>query len=302
MTAVSLPGLSTFGIGHRIVVGADGTKGLFISLDSADLTKGQSVEQLAKVIASLQSVLAEREQEIAGLKERMAELMAPPQSPDDLSAALQSTVDSLQTELSRLSNPIANFAIKEFKIETHLGVTITPLGTVEYRFAGPGERVSPESQSQLSVTLVPVEKTVKCDEDLTRCLAPLRSIAEIADLAETRTAKGDSAQHYLEANHIYTIGDFVRIGRRPETRARMTAAVHVGQAVLAEWLDMAELLLIREVDYASIVQMRKAGIHGMRGLQSADAEKIVALLKRTDISIERVRLWQAIAERYLQAC
>ena len=301
MTAASLPLLPALGIGRGIVVGADGRRGLFISLDSADLTRGQPVEELAKAIAALQAALAEREREIAGLKERVAELTAPPRSPGDLSAALQSTVDSLQTELSRLSNPIANFAIKEFKIETRLGLTITPLGTVEYRFAGPGERVDPESQSQLSVTLVPVEKTGK-DDELTRCLAPLRSIAEIADLAKTRTATGGSAQDYLEANYIYTIGDLVRIGRRPETRARITAAVHIGRAVLAEWLDMAELLLIGDVDYASIAQLRNAGIQGMRGLQRADAEKIVALLKRADVDIEKVRLWQAIAERYLRAC
>jgi hypothetical protein len=282
------------------IVVVDGKKGIFIPLDAADLTGGRPAGELAKMIEALQSVLVEKERELLGFKERIAELSAPPQSPDDFSAALQSTVDSLQTELSRLSNPIANFAIKEFKIDTRVGVKITSLGTIEYRFAGPGERVSAESQSQLSLTLVPVEKADQSSKDLDRFLAPLRPIAQIADLAKKVISKDLSAQNYFEANHIYTIGEFLRVGSRANIQARIVAATQIDSKTLGRWLDIAELLLIKDLDYPMITQMQEAGINGMRGLQNADAEKTVAKLKRADISAEKFKLWQTIAARYLE--
>lgn len=280
----------------RIVV-VEGKKGVFVPLAGANLTEDRSVDVLVKMIELLQSALVERECEVLVLKERIAELAAPPQSPDDFSAAIQSTVDSLQNELSRLSNPIANFAVKEFKIDTRVGVRITPLGTVEYRFAGPGERVKKASQSLLSLTLVPVEKAHECDEDLLRFLAPFRPIAQIAELAD----KYPSAQDYLEANHVYTIGEFLRAGGRVKIQARIAAAVHVDAKTLERWLETAEMLLVKDLDYGLVVQLQRAGIHGMGGLQSADAEETVAALKRADVDIERVCRWREIAARYLES-
>lgn len=279
-----------------VVVG--GIKGIFTPLARADLTSGRSVKELIGIIESLQSALVEKERELLGIKERLAEALGPPQAPDDFSSALQSTVDSLQAELGHLSNPIANFAVKEFKIDTRVGVTITPLGTVEYRFAGPGERLPAESQSALSLTLVPIEKPDQ-QSDLDRYLAPLRPIAHIADLAKTIISRNFTAQKYFETNHVYTIGEFLRTGSRANIQARIVAATQIDAATLARWLDIAELLLLKDLDYALIIRMQEIGICGMRGLRDADAERTVARLKAAYVDVERFRLWQTIAERYL---
>jgi hypothetical protein len=284
---------------HIVIV--EGKKGIFIPLEAADLTKNQPVDELVKTIELLQAVLIEKEREILELNERIAELLTPPQSPDDFSGAIQSAVDSLQTELSHLSNPIANFAVKEFRIDTRVGVRITPLGIVEYRFAGPGERINPESQSLLSLTLVPVAKPTQNDKDLDQFLDRLRPIAQIADLTRRIIGKGITMQQYFESNHVYTIGEFLDMSSRANIRARIVAATQVDAETLLRWGDIAELLLIDDLNYALIIQLQDLGIRGMRGLQKADATTTVTKLKRAEINVEKFRLWQTIAERYLQS-
>jgi hypothetical protein len=288
-------------VAGRDVVIVDGKKGVFIPIDQAVLTDEQTAEELVKTVELLQSIITGKDAEILGLNQRVAELLSPPQSPDDFSTAMQSAVDTLQTQLSHLSNPIANFAVKEFKIDARVGINITPLGVVEYRFAGPGERISPESQSQLTLTLVPVEKTDQTSKDLDRFLAPLRPIAQIPDIVERVISPDLSAQKYFESNHIYTIGDFLRAGSRANIKARILSATKIDSRDFDRWLDIAELLLIKDVDFALAVQMQEIGISGMRRLQAADAENLLAKLSGENLSIDRIRAWQAIAKKYVES-
>ena len=88
---------------RTIVTGEDGRRGVFVSLEAADLATDLPAPELARMIEALQGELAKRDAEIAALRQQIGELLAPPQTLDDFSAALQSTVDELQTEDSATS-------------------------------------------------------------------------------------------------------------------------------------------------------------------------------------------------------
>lgn len=281
-----------------IITAADGRRGVFVSLEAADLTKDQPVEELAKTIDTLQAELAARETEIAELRQQIAELLAPAQTADDFGAALQSTVDELQTELSQLSNPLANFAVKEFRIDTRVGVAITRLGTVEYRFAAPGERVDPATQSSLSVTLVPVEKERR-DRRLDPALVPSRPIGDVLELGAKLPSKDFSAGQYLQANHVFTLGELLRVAGRANIQARLTSALQIDGETLARWLSLAELMLIRSIDFALAGRLLASGVRSLASLRDADAEDIARRLALRGIEAATVRSWQASAASYL---
>ena len=285
---------------RTIVTGEDGRRGVFVSLEAADLATDLPAPELARMIEALQGELAKRDAEIAALRQQIGELLAPPQTPDDFSAALQSTVDELQTELSHLSNPLANFAVKEFRLDTRVGVRITPLGTVEYRFASPGERLSPDAQSALSVTLVPVEKPQR-DREPDRALSPERRIGDLVELRTKLPRKDFSPAQYLRSNHVFTIGDLLRVGARANVRVRITAALQVDQDTIDRWLDLAELLLLKEVDWPLAHALYEVGIHGLAVLRDANAEALAAQLRELRLDPARIKAWQVSAERYLAA-
>ncbi|HYR12361.1 MAG TPA: hypothetical protein VEQ60_31530, partial [Longimicrobium sp.] len=78
--------------------------------------------------------------------------------PDDFASAVSHSLDTLQTRLAGLSNPLTDFAVREFSIDARVAVNVTPLGTVEYRFIRPGETVAPAAVSNVSMKVVPVPK------------------------------------------------------------------------------------------------------------------------------------------------
>jgi hypothetical protein len=283
----------------QAIVTLDGLKGVFIPLDAANLTKNQSSEELAKTIDVLQAALLEKNNENLKLREQNAQLLTPPQSPDDFASALQSAVDTLQTKLSQLSNPVSNFAVKEFKIDTRVGIKMTPLGMVEFRFSGPGERLAPESLSQLSLTLVPVEKPNSIDPALAQFLRPLQPISTIEDMAEVMISQTQSVQRYFEANHIYTIGDFLKVGSRIEVQARIVAATQIKPDLLEDWFNIAQLLLIKGMTYDIAKALGKVGIKSMEDLSEAAPDKLAQQLIETGVDQDTIRFWCDIAARYL---
>src|SRR4051794_9479811 len=111
----------------------------------------ETTDRLTKEVAALRAANTE-------LQAQIDRLAAPVRSPDELASALQRTVDRLQGDLASLANPVANFAIKEFRLETALTVGITDLGTIEYRLVTPSANVDPNTLSKLTISLVPIEK------------------------------------------------------------------------------------------------------------------------------------------------
>src|SRR4051812_40533055 len=103
-TVVSAGGLDTKGTGTRIETG--------------------TLEQSDPILA-LKAKIARLQTDNNTLKAQVAALSAPPRSPDDFASALQRTVNNLQGRLATLSNPVSNFAVKEFRIEAPVGISIT---------------------------------------------------------------------------------------------------------------------------------------------------------------------------------
>src|SRR5687768_7239465 len=195
-----------------------------------------TIEELQAVIDRLTRELGELRGQNLALQGRIDQLLVPAKSPDDLASALQRTVDRLQTELASLSNPVSNFAVKDFRLETALTVSITELGTIEYRLLQPGSNDDPNSISKLTLSLAPIEKQ-RPDGTLSPLLfQPGKELAVLGMNEELRQT--------FERNHIFTIGDFRSTVMRAQVRASLIASEKTTQKELALLQARAELVLL----------------------------------------------------------
>jgi hypothetical protein len=243
----------------------------------------------------LQSIIDRLTQELGELKQRnlalqggIEQLLAPASSPDDLASALQRTVDRLQTELASLSNPVSNFAVKDFRLETAITVSITELGTVEYRLLQPGTNIDPNAISKLTLSLVPIEKQ-RPDGTLSPLLfQPGRELAVVGmreDLLQT-----------FERNHIYTIGEFRSTVMRAQVRSTLIASEKTTQQELSILQARAELLLLVGMDRAMADLLMAAGIDGLPALARSTPEGLMLLLANVEKTI--LTQWIAAAQAF----
>jgi hypothetical protein len=216
------------------------------------------------------------------LREQMARIAAPVKSPDDVASALQRTVDNLQSKLASLSNPISNFAVKEFRLETSLAVSITDLGTIEYRLLQPGANVDPSSISKLTLTLVPIEKRQPEGTLSPQLFEPNKELSVVGITGGLRDT--------LEQNHIYTIEDFRTAAMRAQVRASLIASGTTPQE-LARFQARAELALLNGVDGAIADRLIAAGIDSLQAVARSSAEGLMLIV----VEIDRPQLEQWIS-------
>jgi hypothetical protein len=244
------------------------------------MTAEETIERLTKEIGALQ-------QSNLALQDQVGRAIAPPKSPDDVAAALQRTVDGLQTKLASLSNPISNFAVKEFRLETNLTVSITDLGTLEYRLLQPGANVDPNSISKLTLSLVPIEKQVPQGTFAPLAFEPQKELAAIG--------VGDDLRQLLEENHIFTIGEFRSAAMRVPVRASLVASGKTTQQELAQLQALAELALLSGVDVAIAKSLIAAKIDSLQAVARSTADGLMLIVDVERADAER---WIAAAQSF----
>ena len=244
------------------------------------MTPGETIERLTREIGVLQ-------QANLALQDRIERTTAPPKSPDDVAAALQRTVDGLQTKLASLSNPISNFAVKEFRLETNLAVSITDLGTLEYRLLQPGANVDPNSISKLTLSLVPIEKQVPQGTFSPLAFEPQKELAAIE--------VGDDLRQLLEENHIFTIGEFRSAAMRAKVRGSLVASGRTTQQELAQLQALAELALLSGVDAAIAKRLIAAKIDSLQAVARSTADGLMLIV---DVERAEAERWIAAAQSF----
>jgi hypothetical protein len=228
--------------------------------------RSDPADALTREIASLQQKNLE-------LQDRLDAVLAPARSPDDLASALRRTVDNLQSELASLSNPVSNFAVKEFRLKTSLAVGLTELGTIEYQLLQPGANVDPSAISKLTLSLVPIEK----QPGGTLAPALFDAAKEVALIGPS-----ESLLQLLQANHIDTIGDFRNASMRAQVRTSLLAAHATTREELALLQARAELLLLRGLDRTTADALIAAGVDGLQALARSTPAGLLLLLKNAD--------------------
>jgi hypothetical protein len=241
------------------------------------------------VLAGLRREIARLLADNQGLVERVAVLSAPRRSPDDFAVALQRMVDDVQSRLAMLANPVSNFAVKELHLDAPVAISVTRLGAVEYRFLRPGDPADPNTTTRLSLTLVPIEKQSTA--------GTLPGDLFKADLGLERIGRLDQKTlDLLHGNQIFTLGELVRVGTRAQGRVELGNLLKAGSEKIAEWLSLAELLLVREIDEARAYQLFALGIRSLADLAKQEPRR---LSERVGAKAEEAKRWVDVA-RYFE--
>ena len=248
----------------------DGVVGVFTPVAVQGNESPEALTNLQIIVDRLTREIVELRQTNLDLQGRIDQLLAPAKSPDDLASALQRTVDRLQSELASLSNPVSNFAVKDFRLETALTVSITELGIIEYRLLQPGSNVDPNSISKLTLSLAPIEKQ-RPEGTLSPLLfQPNQDLAVIG--------MNDGLRQILEQNHIFTIGEFRSAVMRAQVRATLIASEQTTQQELALLQARAELELLIGVDRNIAGLLIAANIDSLQALARSTPEGLQLIL------------------------
>ena len=192
---------------------------------------------------------------------------------EDFANALGSAVDSLQTRMAQMSNPVSDFAVREVSLQAKVSLEVTPLGTLAYRFVGPSESVDAAKLSSLSLTIVPVPRQDGSGAPALADLDVQVGIEQIPGLGEKRRER-------LRSHDIYTVGEFLQVGTRARAAVQLAALLEVDRLRLSEWLTHAQLLMLRGVDGRTAAALHDAGIRGFDDLASLQPEEVVARCRR----------------------
>lgn len=251
------------------VIDYNGRYGLFTPLTS-DKEEAEEVsgENLHAIIDLMRRDIGRLKERNLELEQRLKEsLRRPTRTPDDVMTAVTHSVDSLQAKLTRMANPVSDFVIREFSIETKAYVDVTPLGTIEYRFLQPGDDVDPACLSRLRMTLAPVPKEDAAGSYSGPGFTPFEDIEEIQGI-------GDVYKKQLNSRNIYTISDLLHAGTRARSRVELAAMLEVDHNRLGAWLGHAELLTIKDIDARAAEVLYTIGIEGLSHLAVAEPDDL----------------------------
>lgn len=237
----------------------------------------QLVTLQERELTSREKIVALQQNEIL-LREQLGQVRGRGgREPDDFASAVSHSLDTLQARLTGMSNPMTDFAVREFSIEARVAVNVTPLGTVEYRFIQPGESVDPAAVSNVSMKVVPVPKQTQAGTWSPVEFTPSAGVEEIRGI-------GRSLRDELNGHGIYTVGDLLHAGSRVRGSVELAQLLQVDRYRVDEWLAHAQLLTIRDVDG------RAAGVLyelNVRSLADLAAQKPEELAVRFNAQVER---------------
>ena len=307
----TLASLGTLGIRPTLtavdpeqIITVNGQLGLFTPLShqpnaAPDPTADQNLEI---VVNSLKTEITGLQRDNAKLQAQLDATANPPRSPEDFAAAVQHSLDKLQSQLSLMTNPVCNFALKEFRLETNVHVDVSALGDVSYRFLQFNEKADPATISKIVLDVVPLPKTSTIGVFTQNLFQPYASVSLIeglpADVINT-----------LHQNQIDSLSDLLYAGTRARSNVALAALLNIDRVKLAGWLQAAELLTIQGVDGGSATVLIGAGITSLATLATlAPADLVTKLnaevtaLKRTDVKPldeATATLWINAAKSYV---
>ncbi|HEX6747720.1 MAG TPA: DUF4332 domain-containing protein [Longimicrobium sp.] len=221
-----------------------------VSLQDQDLRSREKIVALEGTVATLRDQLGQTRAR-AG------------REPDDFASAVGHSLDTLQARLSGLSNPLTDFAVREFSIDAKVAVNVTPLGTVEYRFIQPGERVDPSAVSNVKMTVVPVPKQTTAGAWSPVEYTPTAGVEEIRGI-------GRQLRQQLNEQGIYTVGDLLHAGGRVRGSVELASVLQVDRYRVDEWLAHAQLLTIRDIDGRIAGVLYEIGVRSLATLADQD--------------------------------
>ena len=268
------------------------------------------IERLQAENVTLRAELAATRGALVGLQERTTGLQAQVgqlvarngREPDDFASAVSHSLDTLQARLAGLSNPLTDFAVREFTIDAKVAVNITPLGTVEYRFIQPGEGIDPAAISNVKMTVVPVPKQTQAGTWSPVEFSPAIGVEEIRGI-------GRQLRQQLHEQGIYTVADLLHAGSRVRGTIELAGMLQVERQRVAEWLAHAQLLTIRDIDGRIAGVLYEIGVRSLDGLAAANPETLAAAfnvqVQRTGrkrvaaVTAESVTPWVRAARTFL---
>jgi len=249
------------------LVNVEGKLGLFTPLTDPDdgLTSNENLEQ---IIQLLRDQVAELQGENQSLRQGLKDVAeASRRTPDDFAAAIGHSVDSLQARLYNMQNPVSRFAMREFSIEANVHVGVTALGTVEYRFLEPEEKVDPNRLSKINMSLVPIPKDSAGWDPAD--FTPFSDIEEIQGI-------GEAYQRRLNQHNIFSVSDLIHAGTRARSKVELAAMLEVDRNKLSVWLGQAELMTIKSIDGRKAEVLHNIGIHSLEQLATQVAETLTS--------------------------
>lgn len=271
--------------------------------------KAANTQLRAQLVAMQEQDLANREKIVAlqqteiTLREQLGQTQSQAgREPDDFASAVSHSLDTLQSRLSGLSNPLTDFAVREFSIDAKVAVNVTRLGTVEYRFIQPGEKVDPTAVSNVKMTVVPVPKQTQAGSWGPVEFTPSAGVEEIRGI-------GRQLRQQLNQEGIYTVGDLLHAGGRVRGTVELASLLEVDRYRVEEWLAHAQLLTIRDVDGRSAGVLYELGVRNLEQLAASNPEVLAvefnAQVQRTgrkrvgQVDAARVTPWVRAARNFL---
>lgn len=245
----------------------EGKQGLFTPLTNPE-DPGLSETNLQQLMLSMREEIKHLQLENLDLRQRVdAERLKRRRTPDDFATAISHSVDSLQTRLHEMKNPVSRFAVKELELNVSLHAEVTELGTVEYRFIQPEEDIDSKRLTQMKLNLVPVPR----DTDTGSWRAP--DFTPFTDLEEIQGI-GEAYQHKLKEHNLYTISDLLTAGTRVRSKAELASLLEVDHQRLSQWLSHAELMTVKEIDGRSAEVLHDIGVDHLETLAGREAKEL----------------------------
>lgn len=293
-------GLQKIGSDELVIV--NGKYGLFTPLtDSSE--EPATEKNLQEIVEILRNELSKSQIENSKLKKQLAEaLEKPPRTPDDFVTAIQHSVDSLQSKLSNMKNPVSDFVVSEFTIDTKVFVDVNDYGTVDYRFVQPGDDYNPDLLSKLSLKIQPVPKQTQAGTLDHANFTPFMDIDEIQGI-------GESYKATLRSKNIYTVSDLLHVGTRVRSRVELASLLGVEQRHLGEWIGNAELMTVKDIDGHAAEILFETGVSDLEALSTQVPEELLEKYNQRvsekdqqnlkPATEEQIKQWVATAKLYV---
>jgi hypothetical protein len=243
------------------LVTVNGQVGVFTPLTSkpGTPTNPQANDNAEAIISAMQRDNIVLRKELSELKAQSAQPSAPPRSPEDFASAVRRSLDKLQTSLSSMTNPVSNFAVRSFRLETQVRLQVSALGEVEYRFVEPDERPDAATLSKVTLEVTPLPKQSAVATFTPDAFKPDTGIEQIPGLK-------DEQLRLLHQHQIDAVGDFLAAGTRARSQLELVSLLKTDRATLASWLGSAELLTLQGIDTSRATVLLRAGISGLGGV------------------------------------
>ena len=252
------------------IINYQGRVGLFTPLTRGPSPQDEDSRQnLIKLVERLKEEINTLKQENQALRHQLSQLKhRPARPPEDFVSAIRHTVDSLQTRLSQLDNPLVDFIIKDFRLEARAFVEVDELGLLKYRFVRPEDDIDPQLLSRITLDIAPLPREGDRPQGPTRPeFTAFLDVDEIQGIGE----------HYktrLRQHHIYTVEDLLQVGARSRSRVELATLLDVDLRRLGEWLAQARLMTIRGIDGRRAEILLELGIDGLERLAEADPAEL----------------------------